>query len=50
MIQADEDWPEGECYGQKLMQDFAKTVFTTKHVDEVDAAAQAARGRHAKVQ
>ena len=50
VIQADEDWPEGEYYRQKLMQDFAKTVFTTKHVDEIDAAAQAARGPHAKVQ
>ena len=50
VIQADEDWPEGEYYRQKLMQDFAKTVFTTKHVDEIDAAAQAARGPDAKVQ
>ena len=50
VIQADEDWPEGEYYRQKLMQDFAKSVFTTKHVDEIDAAAQAARGPHAKVQ
>ena len=50
VIQADEDWPEGEYYRQKIMQDFAKTVFTTKHVDKIDAAAQAARGQHAKVQ
>ena len=50
VIQADEDLPEGEYYRQKLMQDFAKTVFTTKHVDEIDTAVQAARGPHVKVQ
>ena len=50
VIQLDNGWPEGEYYRQKLMQDFAKTVFTTKHVDEIDAAAQEARGPPAKVQ